>query len=47
MRTWGMKQQRHEHLAAPGEIDLCCYEGIGGMKRGSPRHADEAFDELR
>ena len=47
MRTWGeCKQSRHNHQAAPGEIDACCYESIGGMKEALSRHADEAYGEL-
>ncbi len=47
MRTWGeCKQRKHDHVAAPGEIDVCCYEAIGGMKEGLSRHAGEAYSEL-
>ena len=31
MRTWDeCKQQQHNHQAAPGEIDVCCYEAMVG-----------------
>jgi tetratricopeptide (TPR) repeat protein len=47
MRTWeDWKEKRHEHGAAVEEIDLCCYEAIGGMANALSNHADEAFGEL-
>ncbi len=47
MRTWDeRKRQAHDHRARPGEIDVCCYEAIGGMKQALSRHADEAYDAL-
>jgi energy-coupling factor transporter ATP-binding protein EcfA2 len=47
MRTWDeWKQRNHDHRAPLDEIDLCCYEAIGGMKEALSRHADEAYREL-
>jgi hypothetical protein len=47
MRTWDECQQpKHDHQATPGEIDVCCYEAIGGMQEALSRHADEAYGEL-
>src|SRR5215510_4977007 len=47
MRTWDeCQQQQHDHQATPGEIDVCCYEAIGGMQEALSRHADEAYYEL-
>ena len=47
MRTWDeWKQPKHEHQSAPGAIDQCCYEEIGGMANALSKHADEAYREL-
>jgi hypothetical protein len=50
MRTWDewrAKRPEHEaaHAAGP-QIDVCCYEAIGGMSDALSRHADEAYTEL-